>query len=234
MAKVRVKLPTVLNEDCWFYEDNKELCEPHKGKYYISYSSVNSWGGYRENLIKQKFVGIELQGGVYAELGNYFGEAVENGKFAKENPQGFTGQENLKLVPRPKKAEYEKMILIDMGEYVIIGFIDIYDEVKGVARVGDIKTGGARKEKEYADPKYIQVMLYAHAIEQTGKEIGETYVWFVRRTGSHINPPLHISDEQFKIPLEYTPERVAYALGKVDDTVKELSEYYKAYLKYFK
>ena len=234
MAKLNIKLPTVIDEKCWFYEDNKELCEPHKGKFYISYSTVSSWEGYRENLIKQKFVGITLQSGVYAELGTYFGNAVENGEFAKDNPNGFTGQENLKLVPRPASAEYEKMILIDRGEYVIIGFIDIYDETNGVARVGDIKTGGARKEKEYADPKYIQVMLYAHAIEQSGKEIGDTYVWFVRRTGSHINPPLHISEEQFKIPLAYSPERVVYALNKVDTAAKELSEYYKVYLKYFK
>lgn len=232
MAQTRIKLPSKLTKDSWFYKENKELCEPHLGKYYISYSTVTSWLKYRGDLFRQKFVGIELPQGIYANLGNYFGEAVENGKFSKENPYGFTGQKNLKLVKRPKTAEYEKMILLDMGEFVIVGFIDVYNEVKGIADILDIKTGGARKEKEYIDPSYIQVILYAHAIEQAGKKIGKTGVWFVRRTGSHINPPLHISEEQFYIPLEYTPERVAYALGVVQDTATELSNYYKVYLKY--
>jgi len=232
MAKTRVKLPSKITKDSWFYEENEEICKPHLGKFYISYSTVSSWSKYREDLIKQKFVGIKIDAGVYADFGSYVGEAIENNKFDEDNPQGFTGQENIGLVQRPAGAEYEKMILIDMGEYVIVGFIDVYSESEKGSIVCDIKTGGARKEKEYQKEDYIQVILYAHAIEQLGKKIVDTYVWFIRRTGSHIKPPLHISEEQFKIPLEYTPERVSYALGMVDDVVKEISTQYKVYLKY--
>jgi hypothetical protein len=235
MAVKTIELPSSLNKENWFYEANKVLLDPHLGKPYISYSSVSSWVDYREDFIKQKLAGIKLPDGVYGKLGNYAGEALENGKFAEENPYGFTGQENLDFKAlRPAGAEYEKMILIDMESYVIIGFIDRYHETSpGVAHIRDLKTGGKGKEKDYADPKYIQVMLYAHAIEQTGVKIGKTDVYFVRRTGSHIKPPLHISTEQFVIDLEYTKERVDFALAKVDKAVNEISDIFKVYKKFF-
>src|SRR5690606_15794401 len=99
--------------------------------------------------------------------------------------------------------------------------------------VEDLKTGGSGKEKEYQKEDYVQVILYAYALEQEGYKIGKTGVWFVRRTGSHIKPPLHISSEQFPIPLEYNPQRVEFALKKIDKAVQEISEYCKIYAKFF-
>jgi hypothetical protein len=230
----KIVLPSVISEDNWFYKENEELCKPHLGKPYISYSSISSWEEYREDFIKQKFVGLKLPGGVYAELGNYLGEAVENGKFDEENPNGFTGQENFDLIERPEGAQYERMILIDMGEYVVVGFIDILHEYKkNTVHVRDLKSGGKNKEKTYKSKEYIQVILYALALEREGYKIGKTDVWFVRRTGSHISPPLHISDEQFNIPLPFTKARKEYALAKVDRVVNEISDHYKTYKKFF-
>jgi hypothetical protein len=230
----KIELPSTINEDCWFYKDNEELCKPHLGKPYISNSSIDSWENYQEDFIKQKFIGIKLPDGTYAKLGNYVGEAVENGEFG-ENSYGFTGQENLDLDKlRPKGAEYEKMILIAMGEYVIIGFIDVLHEYeKNIVHVRDMKTGGKKKEDKYSSKDYIQVILYACAIEQMGYEIGKTDVYFIRRTGSHFSPPLNISEEQFVIPLEYSGKRVDYALKKVDKIVKEISLLYGTYKKFF-
>lgn len=234
MPKSKIKLPSKITKDSWFYKDNEELCKPHLGKYYISYSSVESWIGYREDFIKQKFAGIKTPDGLYAQLGNYMGEAVETGTFG-DNPSGFTGQENIDLKElRPEGAEYEKMIIIDMGEYVILGFIDVFHEYeKMVAHIRDLKTGGKNKEKKYSSEEYVQVVLYAYAIEQLGYKIGKTDVYFVRRTGSHVNPPLNISEEQFEIPLEYSKERVKFALDRVDKVVKEVSDVYKTYVKVF-
>lgn len=235
MPKKKIKLPSKLTKQSWFYKDNKELCEPHLGKYYISYSSVDSWENYREDFIKQKFAKIKLPDGIYGTFGTYTGEALEHGGFAKENPHGFTGQENMNFDElRPANGEYEKMIIIDRGDYVILGFIDRYHEIEeGVAHIRDQKTGGAKKEVKYQSDDYVQVILYAHAIEQDGKKIGGTDVWFIRRTGSHKNPPLHISDEQFPIPLEYNKDRVKYALDKVDRVVREISDCYTTHLKVF-
>ena len=233
--KAKIELPSVLTKDSWFYEANKEMCDPHLGKPYISYSSVNSWEDYREDFIKQKFAKIEVPGSVYANFGSYLGEAVEHGKFG-ENPDGFVGQENFQpfLDDRPEGAEYEKMILIDMGDYVILGFIDIFSlNEDEAAIVVDLKTGGKGKEKQYESEDYIQIPLYAKAIEDQGIKIATTGVWFVRREGSHIKPPLAVSKDQFWIELPYNEERVKYALDKVDRVVKEISSCYKTYKKIF-
>lgn len=236
MAKNTIILPSVLTEECWFYKDNEELCKPHLGKFYISYSSVSSWEGYKKNFIKEKFAKIKLPEGIYGALGSYAGHALEHGEFPKDNPYGFTGQENMDLKAlRPEGSEYEKMILIDRGDFLIIGFIDRLLEYKpDTVHVRDQKTGGSKKEDSYKSKDYIQVILYAYALEQMGKTIGKTDVYFIRRTGSHVNPPLNISSEQFEIPLEYNEERVKYALDKVDRVVGEISDLYKLYKKYFK
>lgn len=237
--KSKVELPTILTKDCWFYEDNKELCDPHLGKPYISYSTVNSWEEYRDDFIKNKFAGIETPDNVYADLGSYIGSAVETGEWPEENPHGFIGQENFQdiLDDRPSTAIYERMILLDMGEYVIIGFIDIFNMYKegdeSLAQVVDLKSGGKGKEDYYSSEEYIQVMLYAKALEKEGIKVGDTSILFVRREGSHVKPPLKISDERFVIQLEYTEDRVKYALDKVDRVVKEISSCFKTYNKIF-
>lgn len=235
MAKAKIELPSVITENSWFYKENEELCKPHLGKPYISYSSVNSWEDYREDFIKQKFAGIEVPGSIYTEFGSYLGSAVEHGEFG-ENPHGFTGQENFQpfLDDRPENGEYEKMILIDMGEYVILGFIDIFSlNEDNEAIVVDLKTGGKKKEEQYMAPEYVQVILYAKAIEDSGIPVATTGVWFVRRENSHYNPPLHISKDQFFIDLPFTEERKQYAIDKVDRVVKEISSCYKTFKKVF-
>ena len=230
----KILLPTILTEDCWFYKENEELCKPHLNKPYISYSSISSWEDYKDDYIKQKFAKIKLPDGIYGTFGTYTGHALENGCFPDENPHGFTGHENMDLKKlRPEGCEYEKMILIDRGTYVIIGFIDRYSECEEGVHVRDQKTGGSKKEEQYKAEKYIQTVLYAYALELNGKKIAKTDVYFIRRTGSHVKPPLHISTEQFEIPLEYSPARVKYALDKVDRVVGEISDLWKVYTKFF-
>jgi len=231
--KKEIQLPTVLTKDCWFYENNKELLDPHLGKYYISYSTLSSWEDYRGDFIKQKLAGITLPDSVYAKFGNWVGESVEHG-VVQENSYGFTGGENINLIERSPNDNYERMILINMGEYVVIGFIDILTEVGDfLVNSLDIKTGGKGKEDQYMKPEYIQTTLYNKALEDEGYTINKTGVWFCRRDGSHVKPPLNLTKEQFYIPLEYNEERVKYALDKTDRVVREISEYYKVFLKVF-
>lgn len=235
----KIILPSILTEETRFYKENEALLKQHLNKPYISYSSVNSWEDkkYKADFIKQKFCGIKLPSGVYAEFGSYCGHALEHGVFPDDNPHGFTGHENMNLSKlRPLNAEYEKIIVIDMEDYFIVGFIDIFHEYEsGKVLIQDQKTGGAGKEKEYAAKDYIQVVLYAYAIELMYPHltVGKTNISFIRRTGSHVKPPLHISTEQFIIPLEYNQDRIQYAIEKVDRVVNEISDLYKIYLEYF-
>ena len=230
-----VNLTAKIEESSWFYKDNEELCKPHLNKYYISYSTVQSWFEYKADFIKEKLAKVPQKHGVYKSLGSYVGEAIENGFYSDNNPDGFIGQENLDLNKvRPPNGEYEKMIIIDRGDYIILGFIDIYSETNNNATVFDVKSGGKDKEKYYESDDYIQVILYAHAMELLGKTIKKAGVYFIRREGSHVKPPLKIGKEQFVIPLEYNEKRVKFALDKVDKAVKEITEFKNVFDKYFK
>ena len=138
-----INLPSVLTEDTHFYQEHKEKLQPYLGRPYISYSSVSSWFDYKDDFIKQKFAGIKLPDGIYALMGNYVGEAIEHGYFAENNPNGFEGQENLDFSRyRKEGAEYEKLIVIDMGDYIIVGFIDIFYVENETVNVEDMKSGG--------------------------------------------------------------------------------------------
>lgn len=234
MSKRKIVLPSVVTEDVWFYEENKKVLEPHLGKPYISYSTASGWLNpmYRPDMIKQKFAGIELSAGLYAEFGTYVGEGVENGKL-DENNKSFKGQEFFELIPRPEGAEYERFVLIDFGTFIFIGFIDIYVESEQGVTVTDLKTGGKNKEKEYMSPDYTQVPLYATALENEGKTILDTNVWFVRRGGSHISPPLSLTADQFKIDIKYDKSVSKNAVSKLEKAVKEISDHYKTFIKVF-
>lgn len=228
----KINLPSILTENTHFYKDKyKEQLEPYLNRPYISYSSVGSWFDYKDNFIKEKLVGIKLPQGIYACLGNYVGTAIEHGYFSEENPYGFVGQENINLEDyRKPNAEYEKLIIIDRGEYIIIGFIDVYFEEDGKKYLLDNKTGGKSKEAVYSSEEYLQTVLYNYALNGEC----ETGVNFIRREGSHVNPPLKIGKEQFYIPVEYNEKRVKTALDKVDKAVKEISEIKNVFDRFFK
>lgn len=230
---MEVSLPSVLTKESWFYEQNKKLCEPHLGKPYISNSTMESWYEYKEDFIKEKMCGIKTPRKIYAEFGSWVGTAIENGFFAETSE--FGGQNNLVLSKeRLKGAEYEKMILIDRGSYVILGFIDRFLRLPcGGVEIKDYKTGGKEKESKYTSDDYVQVILYAYALELLGEKIKSTNISFIRREGYHKKLPLIISKEQFIIPLEYNEERVKFALTKVDVAVKEISEFKTIFDKYF-
>lgn len=231
-----INLVSKLTEDTWFYKQPKyqEQLKPFLGKPYISYSTMESWLEYREDFIKEKLVGLPQSFGIYKEFGSYLGQAYEEGTFPKENQYGFVGQENINLEEiRHPNAEYEKLIIIDCGEYFIVGFIDKFVRFEDGVWVNDLKTIGKDKEKKYQGEDYTQVILYSYALEQIGEKIKRTDVLAVRREGSHINPPLKIGKERFYIPLEYNEKRVKFALDKVDKAVKGISEIKAVYDKYF-
>jgi len=115
----------------------------------------------------------------------------------------------------------------------IIGFIDIYSEDTEGCTVFDVKSGGKEKENYYKSLDYIQVILYAHAMELNNKKIKKTGVYFIRREGSHVNPPLKIGKEQFTIPLDYNKDRVNFSLDKVKKAVEEISEFKNIFDKFF-
>lgn len=229
MAKI--ELPSVLTEETWFYKDNEDILKKFLGKPYISYSTETSFTEYFEDFVKQKLAKIKLPSSVYAEFGSWAGEYVETGE--KVLDTDFGGSDNLDLIPREEGAVYERPVVIDYGDFFLIGFIDIFKEENGLVSIVDLKTGGKNKEAKYKSDDYIQVLLYAYAVEEEGYKIGECGVYFCRRTGSHFKPPLTLSEEQFFIPIEYNRKKAEKAVKKVEQTAKKISDLYKTYKRFF-
>jgi hypothetical protein len=206
------------------------------GKPKLSYSQINSWEEYRQDYIKQYFMGIKLPSSPYAEFGSAIGVARETGDYSKFSKEE---QEILGSIPRIENCIYEREILLDMGEYVVQGFIDELVPQVPISPIGskesytiiDNKTGGKGKDLEYRKKDYLQTVIYRMALEQEGMIVTDTQVRFFARKGSHFKPPLALEGSVFNIPIEYSIERIDYATKKMNRIANEISELYSYYLK---
>lgn len=240
MKLKNIKLPSRITEESWFYKDSQytEQIKPFLGWQYVSYSTAGDVTQYFEDTIKQKIAGLDTyKDTCYTLLGNYLGEAIETGKFSENNPEGFVVDSSLDLSRyRPDGAEYEKLVTLILSEeekVVFIGFIDVCHDKNGKKRLRDNKSGSSTKVKDYTLDKYIQLVLYAYALEQKGENIDSIGVDFFERIGSHLNKPLKLTGKHTDISLEYNKDRIDFALKKIYENTQYISDLYTTYLKIF-
>lgn len=228
-------------ENSWFYKEEryKAQLEPYKDWMYISYSTAGDLTEYFEDMIKEKITKVKsYTDNVYTRLGNILGDAQEKGVFDQEKLG-----EDFKIDPifdinkyRPEGAEYEKLVTLVLSEedkVLFIGFIDVFFERDGKAYLRDSKTGSSTKSKKYEGKDYIQLVLYAYALEEMGHVIGGIGVDFFERTGSHISPPLVLTAKHKDISLQYNEERKKFALDILCENTQYISDLYTTYLKIF-
>lgn len=228
-----VNLPGILREDTHFYKEYEEQLKPYLGRQYMSYSTAGSFTDYLSDFVKSKLVGIRQPGSVYTDLGGFVGTALQFQQWPEENPHNFVKELDLTKFNVPN-AEYERLIIIDRGEYILIGFIDQFVKYEDGVGIFDFKTGALNKRDQYTKEDYTQVILYAYAEELRGNKVVQTGVHFIERQNSHIKPPLIITNNVEYIPLEYSKERVEYALKKLDKAVEGITKLKNTYDKVFK
>lgn len=240
MAKLKnINLPTKI-KDSWFYQEEqyKEQLKEYEDWSYISYSTAGDLTEYFEDLIKEKVTKVkDFSSSVYSEFGNYVGEYIEQGVLPQNNPNDFKIDDSFDVSKfRPEGAEYEKLVTLELSKeekVLFIGFIDVYFERDGLSYLRDNKTGSATKKSNYQKDKYTQLVLYATALEQIGYKIGGIGIDFLERKGSHINPPLVLTGKHTDIPLEYSKERVKFAIDTLLKNTQYISDLYTTYKKYF-
>lgn len=240
MKLKNINLPTKI-EDSWFYKDEKyrEQLEPYLGWQYISYSTAGDLTEYFEDLIKEKITKVKgYTETVYSRFGNFIGYLIESGTPPEDNPEGFLIDSSFDVSKfRPEGAEYEKLVTLELSKeekVLFIGFIDVYYERNGLSYLRDSKTGSESKVGNYKKDKYTQLVLYAYALEQSGYKIGGIGVDFFYRNGSHLNPPLKLSGKHTDIPLEYSKERIKFALDTLLKNTQYISDLYTTYQKFLK
>lgn len=228
-------------ENSWFYKEEryKAQLEPYKDWMYISYSTAGDLTEYFEDMIKEKIAKVKsYTDNVYTRIGNILGDAQEKGVFDQEKlGDDFRIDPSFDIDKyRPEGAEYEKLVTLVLSEedkVLFIGFIDVFFEREGKAYLRDSKTGSSSKSKKYEGKEYIQLVLYAYALEKMGFVIGGIGVDFFERIGSHMNKPLILTGKHTDIPLEFNEERKKFALDTLCTNTQYISDLYTTYLKVF-
>ena len=241
MAKSKLILPRVFDNNAGkgHSENDKYLGLPK-----ISYSQLGSWRDpkYRKDYFKNYFAGISLPQGVFAEYGTACGKFMESFGETRDITKAeilpmlsSSDIEILKQIEYPEDSIYEEHIVIyreDLG-YIIEGFADriIYEGNDII--VEDFKTGNLTDKADfYASDDYMQTRLYAYRKIQQGYNLKDCRVLMLGRKGNGSEKhPMRLSGETKYIPTPYDEKKVEEFLKGVDETVKEISEYYQTYLK---
>ena len=210
----------------------------------VSYSQLGSWKSlqYRPGYIKQYFAGIELPSGIYALKGSSAGSYIEgrgtNDFSCHEEYKHLLNDEErtfLDSLDYPENSVYEDYIVVDMGDFVIEGYADRCTYGDTLTTL-DYKTGSIEKKTaEYASPEYRQTRLYSYQKELEGHTIGDCGVLLLDRAGNGFaKSPLRLTGKSLYIPTPYDKlETEAWLDGEVRKIVREISDLYTQYLKFF-
>lgn len=208
---------------------NKVLRLPKKDKDgvpYLSYSQISTWKKSKRDYIRQYFFGEAFEGNSYTDFGSKVGEAFENDDYS-----AFSFEEQLFLQGIPKYDQFEKQIKLQMDGFYVVGYIDTNTTL--CERIADYKTGDiAKKRADYESEDYIQLEIYAAAVEQEFGKLPESIeVFLIGRSGNAFqNEELKLTQEYITITRKVEKDKIEAVKQLVQETAEEISEYYKVYL----
>lgn len=220
---------------------NKQIILPKtndNGEYYLSYSQIKTWKKSKREYIRQYFLGENTDNeGLqkFGDFGHKVGETFENNDYS-----GWDDDEVEFLKTIPQYDEFERRISLKMNGFIIDGYIDTntkpedYGNGLHIRRIADYKTGDIiKREPEYTSDDYLQIDIYAAAMEQEfGILPDDCKVFLIGRSGNAFkNEKLELTKKFITITREVTPERIDEVKQICQDVAEEISEYYQAFLK---
>lgn len=224
-----------------YFSENKKF-KKYNGKYKLSYSQYNSFKTdlYKPDYLLQYFLGEKQDDNIFALYGGQAGSYI--GNFAQKLPLKqeefyMLSDDDIKFLESldyPKKATYEEEIVIDLGDFVVQGFIDRCEYLtKKSVGVLDFKTGNLdKKVDDYASQDYGQTTLYCLAKELEGCEIKYSQVMLLGRKGNgRQGHPLRLSGDKILIDTPYSKDRADKLIKSFQETAQEISFYYNTFLK---
>lgn len=192
------------------------------GKSYLSYSQINLFLKDKKEYYESVILDKPFEGNEYTEFGSRVGTALETNNF-----EGFSEIEASVLKKVPRLDLFERMTILNYDDFYVIGFIDsISADFKTLL---DYKTGGKKKELQYAKDDYNQLHYYALSIEQeTGITPEKASVEFIRRGGNlYRNQPLIVADEfPISIPVDISRDRLDKVFNDTKEIAKEIELFY--------
>lgn len=204
------------------------------GTPYLSYSQYNTWKRskrvyIRQHFFKEKDASKHLE--PYGDFGKMIGEALETGNF-----KSFKGKDKKLMQSIPRYDKFERKVVLQLDGFISFGFIDTntVPEHGYVKCIADYKTGDIEKrEPEYASDDYIQLELYAAALEQEfGKLPDYGTVYLIERKGNPFNDEeLILGDRYVTIHKDLSPERVKTVIDDFQAVAEDIAAHYDMFLK---
>lgn len=210
----------------------------------LSYSQISSWNStqYKTQYILGYIFNIKDNGNGFSKFGTQVGTALEygldikkaNGEDRKVLEEAFEhfNELDLKTLEKVnrlsnKNSEFEREIVLDMGEFCLQGFLDRTDRREdNKLDIYDYKTLSIKsKANFYKSEEYQQTRFYAKSLEMEGEEIGYVGVIGLDRTyaGTYEDPILHLSGEVIEIETPYDRSNIEKFLDKAEKTAIEIS-----------
>lgn len=212
----------------------------------ISYSQYSSYKDpdYQNQYYLQYFSGISLPSGEFAEMGTSTGQFIEDLGMGTNPPRkGCLSDEDVEVILNkitfPPNCVYEDRIIVDCGDFFIEGYAD---RIKYLAEkeveIEDFKTLNLDKKADfYASEEYAQTALYSYQKEIEGYKVVRSFVTGIGRKGSSLsgagNFKMRLSGEVKEIETPYTKERGEKIIKDITVVVKQISDEYKIFKKYF-
>lgn len=200
--------------------------QDEKGRFYLSYSQYSTWKKNKRDYMRQYFFGEKFEGNAYTDFGSDIGTALENNNFS-----GYSDKEQKFLKTIPRYDDFEREICLQLDGFYMKGFIDTSKNPP--TSIADYKTGDVvKKESEYQSDDYIQLDIYAAAIEQeTGILPEEVKVFLIDRKGNaYAGEKLKLGDKFVTITKSVDEARIKDVIKRVTKVAHEISEHYKLFL----
>lgn len=221
------------------YYTSDDKYKHFNGRPKFSYSQYTSWINpeYRKDYIHTYFLNLSKESNVWADFGSEVGKYIEHYGYNIPPPETKMLSENdIKILSNlvyPEYASYEDEVVIDMGDFVIQGFIDraVYNE--NTVDIIDFKTGNITTKKDYyASDEYAQTILYAHGKKLEGYDINFCGVYLLGRKGNgREGHPIRLSGDISTIETVYTEDKAKNILSNMRKAASEISEYYTVFNK---
>jgi len=168
-----------------------------------------------------------------------FGTEVENYICERKDADMFDSKEKETLETIEPLGKFQVEVVIDMKDFVILGFIDDHSPIKRkkIEIIRDYKTKSENSKKDLHSPKKLQLPLYVGAFQKRGIKVGKAEYCIIERLGGGAlykgggRPDLKVGERIWYEEYKYTQDTITEAFEIARKTATEISEYYSIYQK---
>ncbi len=217
--------------------------ERFKGKPMISWSQIETWNsksGFNTGMLGfQEYILKYFVGASFPDMGwGTFGTETEGYICEKQYADKFNDKEKEVLDAITPLGVFQQEGLIDFGEFVVLLYID--DMSPDFKKLRDYKTKSESSKKDLHKPEKHQLEIYSLWIQQEKGFLPEEIEYCVieRLGGKECmagggRDVLSIGERVWYEPYNITPERLEETKALIINSVREISSFYKTYLKIF-